>query len=183
MQSITRVYIDMDGVTAAFYESVCRLYGVTPWPYPFPLQRWDFFQYPPIGAEASEVKTKADLNFYVEMDKTPYADEILSWADQLVGRRNVFFLSAPWHNHGCCDGKRLWIAKHYPDYLNRTVLVKDKTAAAYPGALLIDDSFNNVQAFRMGGGPAILFPRPWNYRFREVSSDGMVDLESVLCLD
>lgn len=56
-----------------------------------------------------------------------------------------------------------WIYNHLPPWLWKRFLIgSPKHVCAYPGALLIDDSDVNVQAFIGCGGQAILMPRPWN---------------------
>ncbi len=58
---------------------------------------------------------------------------------------------------------RAWLGK----YTRRTLLGDCKHACAHKGALLIDDSDEQVERFRQAGGWAILLPRAWNSRHAE----------------
>lgn len=177
---LTRICIDLDEVVANWYEGICDLYDVKPWPYPFPVNEWDFYNHPPIGKPTEEVKKLADENFYFNLQKTAYADELVLWAKWMVGKENTFFLSTPWHNNGCCDGKRRWVDKNYPGYLKRTFLGSHKWIAAFPGSLLIDDKDDNIEEFKKYGGGGLLIPRPWNKRCDEVKEDGSIDIHEII---
>jgi len=82
-----------------------------------------------------------------------------------VARRNICLLTSPVRDPGCVTGKMEWIHRHMPKWMHRQFLIgPQKHLLASEVALLIDDSDENVNAFRTAGGYASLFPRPWNSR-------------------
>ena len=54
-----------------------------------------------------------------------------------------------------------------------------KELNAKSGAILIDDSDDNIRKYREAGGTAILFPQPWNER-RLVKQDKKFYIMSLL---
>jgi 5'(3')-deoxyribonucleotidase len=75
----------------------------------------------------------------------------------------ICILTGPTKDPECLAGKYEWITTVLPPYLHRQYLIGPrKQFCAHPEALLIDDSDDNVKAFRGAGGHAILVPRPWN---------------------
>lgn len=90
-------------------------------------------------------------------------DFLLNACEKLVGRENVCILTTPVLDPGCAAGKVEWIYDHCPKWLHRQFLIGPvKHLCASPDALLIDDGDHNIEAFRIGGGQALLVPRPWN---------------------
>jgi len=51
------------------------------------------------------------------------------------------------------------------------ILTREKHLLARKGAVLIDDSDANVDAFNRGGGRGILFPQVWNSKYRLAGQD------------
>jgi 5'(3')-deoxyribonucleotidase len=90
--------------------------------------------------------------------------KLLETCASLVGHNNVFILtkSLPQPEHYA--GKMAWIYNHMPDWICGQIQINgQKYTNARLGALLIDDSYNNVNDFRQTrSGRAILVPRPWN---------------------
>jgi len=63
----------------------------------------------------------------------------------------------------CLAGKLEWIHCHMPSWMHRQyAITPEKHRFGHPGALLIDDSPSNVDAFVARGGRGLLVPRPWN---------------------
>lgn len=93
---------------------------------------------------------------------SPQADQILEFAS-LFGTANVCLLSATTLCPNQLAGKLKWVQRFLPNWLHRQYLFGPrKWFCAGPDSLLIDDSDDNVHAFRKAGGHAILIPRPWN---------------------
>lgn len=92
-----------------------------------------------------------------------HALELVKLCATLVGRDNVFILSASTGNPDFNAAKEKWINENLPEWLhNQTIFTKCKSCCAAADALLIDDSPANTVSFRQAGGQAVLFPRPWN---------------------
>ena len=95
----------------------------------------------------------------------PKSDQfwLLYAAENLVGRDNVLIATSPTKSPDCLFGKYQWLMKHTPKWCHRQYSITPrKSWLAQPGVLLIDDCDANCDAFRSGGGDAILLPRPWN---------------------
>lgn len=99
----------------------------------------------------------------------PPSDEfqaILCASRAIVGTENVYVFTRPVPYPGCLEGKRQWIKQHLPPEMEENYFIgKDKFVCAGPGHLLIDDVEENVTLWEKAGGTAVLFPRPWNYRW------------------
>ena len=91
-------------------------------------------------------------------------DMLLAESEALVGRKHITILTAPTEDPGCLAGKLEWIHENLPEWLHRQyIMTTQKHLLAHvPGALLIDDSDNNIKAFQQVGGQTLTVPRPWN---------------------
>lgn len=90
------------------------------------------------------------------------------WASDLIGLFNDFFdvvyCTSPSLDSSCPSQKVEWLRRHgfMSETRNDYIIAPKKELLARPDAILIDDSFNNCDRFRMAGGTAIVFPQPWN---------------------
>jgi len=104
-----------------------------------------------------------ERDFWANVGLSEWCHELIGICTDAVGRSNVCILSAPTTDPDCLAGKLEWVQREMPTWLHHQFLFGScKRFCAYPGSLLIDDSDANIDAFRKGGGAAILFPRPWN---------------------
>lgn len=102
------------------------------------------------------------IPFWAELQPMPDMSQILAIIHELFGLQRCYLLSTPCLDDACYTGKALWVEQHLPDFQRRLILATQKFPLARPGALLIDDSDNNVRQWRLCGGDAILLPRLWN---------------------
>ena len=106
--------------------------------------------------------------FWANLPRSDEFDFLLEKSIELVGKENITILSCPTSHPTCAAGKIRWIRNYCPDWLRRQYLLgPEKFRCAKPGALLIDDSDDNVEKFHRKGGATILVPRPWNSRHKE----------------
>ncbi len=107
---------------------------------------------------------KFNRNFWAFRQKADDCDTIIEASYDLVGKENVFLLTAPLQDPESAAGKMELIRDMFPVFWRdrRYMIAPPKYACAYPGALLIDDSDKNVNEFRTAGGQAALVPQPWN---------------------
>lgn len=103
-------------------------------------------------------------DFWANCRKSSEFDLLLTESGTLVGRDHISICTTPIDDPECLAGKLEWIHRYLPKWLHRQYdMTPQKYLLAHvPGALLIDDSDDNVNAFRAIGGQAILVPRPWN---------------------
>lgn len=160
--------LDMDGVVADFVRAAMRLHD-KPWPYGEGAAGDDYWDIIGLWSMTpEEFWAPLGRDFWSSVPKTPDADEVVNTVADVVGRENICFLTSPCGTDGCVDGKREWLAEHYPDIptlfsvSSRTGGLPPKQFCAGPGTILIDDHTPSVQKFREFGGFAFLYPRPWN---------------------
>lgn len=135
-----KIYVDMDGVLTHFDKAVKEINGASG-----------------LKEDATE-KEKNDMykkieragrKFWSEMDWHPNGKKL--W--YLLKPFNPVLLSSPGYFSEAEAGKRDWIKKNIPGipaFINR-----DKAQYAERDALLIDDTEDNVGAWRDAGGKAI----------------------------
>lgn len=114
----------------------------------------------------------------------PPSDEclaILCAARAIVGTENVYILTRPVPYPGCLEGKRLWIKRYLPPEMEENYLIgKAKFVCSQPGHFLIDDVEKNVNDWRDANGSAVLFPRPWNFKWGVDPSRYISDMFSLM---
>ncbi len=151
------ILLDMDGVIADFNAAAIALHNPTshqtfigwnPW------EQW--------GLTASDFWTPMGYDFWFNVPKTINANRIVQMCEIAVGQKNVCFLSSPCDTHGCLDGKRAWIKKHFPKYSRQFLIGPAKHFCAHNNSLLVDDSDRNCEDFAKAGGCVCLYPQPWN---------------------
>jgi len=105
-------------------------------------------------------------DFWANVPKSAECDWLLETCAGLVGRERVCILTAPTLDPDCLAGKLEWIQWFMPKWIHRQYLIGPrKHHCAQRGALLIDDSDKNIEAFEKHGGTGILMPRPWNHLY------------------
>lgn len=194
----TKIFLDLDDVLADFTMPALAKVGC-------PIDPKDLSQYP-IECEfdiikAADILSNSGLDFYdsrsldfydsrsfwnklprefwANLPKSKEADWLISVCVCLVGKDNVYILTAPtFPEDEVASAKVEWIHNFLPEWLADQYLIgKRKDSCASEKALLIDDSDRNVQEFRKAGGQAILWPRPWN------SLDDMYNIPYTYLLD
>jgi hypothetical protein len=165
------IFLDLDGVLADFVGGARKRHRCDA-----PVTRWDFFGDWNLTPEQFWMPL-ADAEFWAGLDKTPECDAVVRLAEQHFGDR-VAILSSPAKTPGCDDGKRAWVAKHLPGYVDRTFLGTAKHLVAHTRAVLLDDSDDNCRRFADAGGQYLLMPRPWN-----ANRDVCDDLDTAAALD
>lgn len=166
--SIDTIYLDIDGVLNRFQlealqEVGCQITDESE--YPVECQ-WDIVgaaQRLGVDVTEQEFWDAIPRCLWETSEKTSWAGMLIGRCRRVVGHRNMYLLTSPTLDPECAAGKLKWIQTFLPNWLHRQFLMGPvKHCCARPGALLIDDSDKNVNAFRSAGGEAFLFPRPWN---------------------
>jgi len=158
------VWLDVDGVLADFCGRMAELHGVSleelyASPESKGVKMDDL-----MGVTPEEFWAPArGVDFWVGLDKTPEADEMMDLVVSRFGMENVNFLTTSSRDHDSLKGKGIWLEKNYPEMSRRFLAGgAKKYHVAYPGAILFDDMESNVDEFSEKGGTGILIPRIWN---------------------
>jgi len=146
---MSTLYLDMDGVVADFDAYAYQTLRIGPSEGVYPSNEWR--------------KLKSNPRLYRDLQKTPYADELV-FQCSIFAKRNNFqlkFLTAipknndlPWAFHD----KVKWVEKN--GYGSIPVMFgpysKDKHMHCVPGDILIDDRTSNIDEWNKAGGYGIL---------------------------
>lgn len=173
------LYCDMDGVISQFAAGAIKHHGKSLDPLEI---RWDFCSQ--IGFNGTDDPAfwgpLAHKGFWENLEVHTDGMEVLRWADRTFGH-NLALLTSPADGDGCYDGKKAWVKKHLPaGYHRRMFAGLAKHLVGARDKVLLDDYEGNVTAYRKGGNPAVLAPRPWNYRIGECNPDGSFDPATVI---
>lgn len=159
------IYLDMDGVLTDFAQAACAAHGVNlAHLYPAGQQR-TYKMNELLGITDDEFWEPLNtLGFWSGLELTEWAEDLFEVACDLVGRKNVYFLTSPSRSPHSIAGKHLWIKKHFSRvYHNRQIILTSKKyCCSAPDALLIDDLEKNAVRFIERGGKFMAWPQPWN---------------------
>lgn len=173
MSKITRIFVDMDEVLAAFCQKALEVHNL-PSPYKDLKHRGSFSMNEGMGLTPAEFWSKidADPTFWSSLEPYPYIHDLMKALEEKVGQKNVYILTAPHPNPDCYGGKLLWLKEHLPAYANSKSFIptSKKYLLAQKGCLLIDDGDHNITPFRKHGGKTILVPRMSNSEHHLASS-------------
>jgi hypothetical protein len=171
---IREIHLDLDDVLCAFtpYVYNCLVGTTNEISYDWWLSEWGFGMAAAVD-EGRELLGKDALlgdfwshvtrSMWATVPKTPLCDWLVEASCRAVGSENVFILSRPTPFGDCHGGKADWVRGQLGSaWVDRMILTKYKAKLAKSGRLLVDDSDDNIDAFRAGGGSVITCPRPWN---------------------
>lgn len=162
MGNIDHILVDLDGVLADFVGHAATVHKL---PRARVLRNWPLNEY-----RISKVLGMPNSKFWKRLEEMgsafwrtiPPTDELVPMLDWLQT------LSVPWSvctspslDPYCLAGKLQWMEKWLRSGFRDYVITPQKYLLASPTTLLIDDSAENVRAFRQHGGRAFCFPRPW----------------------
>lgn len=159
--AITSLLLDVDEVLVGWVDGVLRLLGydeaevLAQWAMLNP-RPWDLFAVidhtPAQGWAAID---EAGAEFWAGLDWLPWGQDLLRVCR---GFAPTTLLSSPSLHPSSHAGKVMWMQRQFGRRFRDYLLGAPKHRCAHPGALLIDDSPKNCEAFRAHGGRAILFP-------------------------
>jgi len=158
-----KILLDMDGVLVDFVAGICKWFN-KPYPYDLPESKgvWDVDRLLGIRPEEFEFCLN-NARFWRELLWTNDGTKIFNAAYKCAGEENMFLITNPDGASYRYLGKADWVRKNLGHlWLDRTIMVKDKSLLAGPGRVLIDDKDSNVDDFLANGGEALLINRPWN---------------------
>lgn len=166
-QRLERIFLDMDGVLTDFVRAVLHLHGQ-----PDALNNW------PLGERDIPKVLNLSRTQYWKLIDAQGGDfwaslEPFPWFMALVELVREFapmtILTSASLSPSSLEGKVRWMCQHFPKekgrQFNDYLISPHKHLLARSQRVLIDDSGANVDAFRLAGGQAILFPQPWNSNY------------------
>ena len=158
-----QLFLDMDGVLIDWNSGVHALHDIplTPgvWPYKLGPAGWNFHRQ--LGMTTEQLFKGQDRKFWANLQWITDGKEILEVCEKYFDD-TICLLTSPYDADGVVDGRKDWIKREMPKYVERHLIGAYKTACAHPAAILIDDYEDNVQNWRKAGGIGILVPRPYN---------------------
>jgi len=99
------------------------------------------------------------VDFWMNLPWYPWADELIELCEEAGG---FVIASTPARRSHSAKGKVLCLQERFGRGFRDYMLGPHKQLMAGSGLVLIDDSDEQVEAFREAGGEAILFPQRWN---------------------
>lgn len=159
---IENIFLDMDGVLCQFHEAALKLHRrnslslLRDWP----KGEYDICKVTGInGIEFWGKIAQYSPNFWRQLLPCLWARELYDTCRKVAA---VTISTRPTLDVHSVLGKLQWIELFFGPDFRDYMIGPAKDLLARRGALLIDDSEANCQAFEKAGGRALLFPRPWN---------------------
>jgi len=160
-----KVFIDMDGVLVNLPAAAFKFHRILDI-YAHPKNLGNYSMHETSGLSREDFWSLPS-QVWQDAPKMPDADAIVNLCIANFGPDNVAFLSMPGGRDisECIKGKMRWIDRHYPGFKKKCIFTAHKGLLAHQGALLLDDSDEQVQFFRDRDGNCILVPQAWNRMF------------------
>lgn len=175
-----KIFLDMDGVLANFVKAVVALFEVN---YDEMMQGWKlgypghYSVVPRLGSQLQRedkrvsgwnddmmwdfINTEGGVEYWAGIEEYPWARDLRAFCLDLAPDE-VYVVSAPARGPNSPAGKAIWLRQQLGLGPNKWMLGSRKDLLAKSDRILIDDSDDNVEAFRKAGGKAVLFPQVWN---------------------
>jgi hypothetical protein len=140
---------------------------------------WSFHLKLGISDNEMWAATRSVSDWWLNLEPYPWATYLVN---SLKEFSDVVYCTSPSLDSDCTRQKIDWLRKHgfMSEDKNDYSLGPFKHLLAKSGAILIDDSETNVNAYRDSGGVAWLFPAPWNVARSFHSADMHRKIESIL---
>ena len=156
---IKTIFLDVDEVLAQWVAATLHLLGYDPaviyahWGR-MPTRPWDLCEVIPYTRAEMWASIHAHgAVFWERIEPFPWAGDLY---ERCAAVAPVVLLTSPSEDPSSYAGKAAWVKRHFPDAEH--LIGSCKHRVAHPGAVLIDDSPKNCEAFREAGGRAIVFP-------------------------
>lgn len=155
-----RVLLDMDGVLVDFFGAALALHGREDLAADWPPRKWDMAPVLGLtGREFWEPINDLGVEFWANLCWYPWSDELIALCEEAGG---FVIASTPSRRGSSALGKVRSLEARFGRGFRDYMLGPHKALMARSGLVLIDDSDEQVEAFRAAGGEAILFPQRWN---------------------
>ena len=180
--------LDLDEVVVDFVGGACKVHGIT-------RQQMEHYREPgewtitkPLGLaktagwcgltqdEFWQPIHDAGVEFWEGLDKLPWFNDVLRWADDNFDQ--WFFVSSPSRETNSYTGKVNWLKREFGSDFDRFFLTPHKELLARRDRVLLDDRDDNLKNFSKWGGKCILFPTKGG-RLHAFADDPMQKLREV----
>lgn len=179
-KTITRIFLDLDGVLADWCSAAILAHGRDPTDVilSWPSETYDLAQVLGISANAMWAPIhERGAQFWAELAPYPWVHDILRGCQSVAP---TTILSSPSLDPQAAAGKIAWLQRMFGRGFRDFLIGPDKPSCARRGAVLIDDRDEGCEGFVAAGGHAVVFPQPWNTRRalalatgpRTISSEG-----------
>lgn len=161
------ILLDVDGVLCNFIDGIIKSKGLDithdEW------VNWNHHRYLGMTDEEFWDITRSP-EWWLNLQPYPWASDLILVFNDLF---DVVYCTSPSLDSSCPSQKVEWLRRQgfMSNSRNDYVIAPKKELLARPDAILIDDSHENCDKFRLAGGKAIVFPQPWN----SVEVDGKND--------
>lgn len=158
---IDTILLDLDGVLVDFFTPALELFGKG-----HLIDSWtpgEYRLHPSLGITEAEFWRAIDaegIGWWEDLPPYPWCHELYDFCKGKA--KNVYIATSPSRYFASAAGKVRWLQEQFGAGFRDYMIGPHKHLMAKPGVLLIDDSDANIDLFSEHGGPAILFPRPWN---------------------
>jgi len=180
-----KIFCDMDGVLVNFLGGLHKALGL-PYDYdhyPYTLGKWnmltDMGGFKNFKLPFSIINGVCTADFWANLEWMHDGHDIWRAILERFDPKDIYLLTTPMPNTGSASGKMMWVEKHLPDFVDRTIITRaPKHLLADGGRLLIDDRDKNVTDwYAIGCGYPIPVPRPWNRAFdrRDTTLEAVTD--------
>jgi len=168
MPTITRIFLDLDGVLADWATAAILLHGHVP---EAVLSSWPAGTYDladVLGISDNEMWrpiNDAGASFWADLEPLPWCGDLMSLCMRTAP---TTILTSPSKDPAAAAGKTMWLQAVFGSSFRDYLIGPAKVACAYPGAVLIDDADKNCETFVASatgvrtGGESIVFPQRWN---------------------
>jgi 5'(3')-deoxyribonucleotidase len=166
-----RIFLDLDGVMVDFVKGAAELFKQD---HASLLARWPAGVYDMESVlniskeEFFDTLASGGEDFWANLPSYPYAGELY---DHCASLASTYILTAPTYDPRSLSGKMKWIHKMFGKDFRQYILTAKKEMCARNEHVLIDDHAVNVSRFKDHGGRAIMWPTPWNPRWREAKDN------------
>ena len=157
------ILLDMDGVLSDFLRGAVRVCNditgknYTVREYATTFGRWGIDEFYGITVEEMWIAIEKTPDFWLNLNKLPWADELYDWLSSIG---DVTIVSTPSFDPDCARQKLEWL-RWFGIKPNDVFLGSKKFLMAGNG-ILIDDWSVNCEKFSEAGGRAIMLPSNWN---------------------
>ena len=168
-------FLDVDGVLANLNSAIYDR---------FKAQNKTNIWHLDIGKSNDEILESLDLDFWKNIPKLPWSDELIEMVDHTSNGKWSFLTKGPKQSFAW-SGKMEWIKKHYPRHFDKLIICVEKSRLASHRHCLIDDYDINVNEFKKAGGEVIHFPSYLGPHFTREQLEDPVQyvVQKMLCIE